>query len=179
MLKKIMPPLVLTVICTLISALLIVVYNATYVDTTGVITDSLKKGLEEIYDGSGEYTMLKNDDGSVLTYEGVTSVIVDDQKNVYFEIITDGYAKNGIHILVGVSDDGVTGVSFIELGETPGLGSKVKDDSNFIKQFIGVNSDEYEFTAITGATFSSKGMKSAVKTALDTYKQHKEEIINE
>ncbi len=178
MFSKIKPPLVLTVICTLISALLIVVYNATYVDTTGVITDSLKKGLEEIY-GSGNYSMLKKDDGSVLTYDGVTSVIVDDRKNVSFEIITDGYAKNGIHILVGVSDDGVMGISFIELGETPGLGSKVKDDSNFIKQFIGVNSDEYDFTAITGATFSSKGMKSAVKTALDTYKEHKEEIINE
>ncbi len=178
MLKKIMPPVVLTTICTLISALLIIVYNATYVDTTGVITDSLQKGLEEIY-GSGNYTMLKNEDGSVLTFDGVTSVIVDDRNNISFEIVTDGYAKNGIHILVGVSDDGIKGISFIELGETPGLGSKVKDDTSFIKQFIGVNSDEYDFTAITGATFSSKGMKSAVNTALETYKDHKEEIINE
>lgn len=178
MLNKIKPPLVLTVICTIISALLIIAYNATYVDTTGVITDSLQKGLEEIY-GGGQYTMLKNDDGTVLTYDGITSVIVNEKNQVSFEVITNGYAKNGIHVLIGVSDNGVEGISFIELGETPGLGTKVRDEKSFIEQFIGVNSDEYEFSAITGATFSSKGMKAAVNTAVSAYKDHKEEIVNE
>ena len=152
MLSKIKPPLVLTLICTVISAALIFVYNATYVDTTGIITDSLKEGLTEIY-GEAEYTMLKNEDGTVLTYDGITSVIVNDKKQVSFEVIADGYAKKGIHVLVGVSDNGVEGISFIELGETPGLGTKVRDDSDFVKQFLGVKNDEYEFSAVTGATF--------------------------
>ena len=43
-LKKIKPVLVLSVICTLICALLIVTYNLTYVDTSGVLTDNLKAG---------------------------------------------------------------------------------------------------------------------------------------
>ena len=106
-------------------------------------------------------------------------MIKSDNNKVAFEIIADGYSKEGIHVLIGVSDDGIDGISFIELKETPGLGSKIKDDESFIKQFIGVNSDEYEFSAITGATFSSKGMKKAVETALSAYKNHKEEIINE
>lgn len=178
MLSKIKPPLVLTLICTVISAALIFVYNATYVDTTGIITDSLKKGLTEIY-GEAEYTMLKNEDGTVLTYDGITSVIVNDKKQVSFEVIADGYAKKGIHVLVGVSDNGVEGISFIELGETPGLGTKVRDDSDFVKQFLGVKNDEYEFSAVTGATFSSKGMKNAVNTALEAYENHREELINE
>ena len=168
----------LTIICTIISALLIITYNATYVDTTGVITNSLKKGINEIY-GDGQYEIIKNSDGTVLTYDGITSVIKSDNNKVAFEIIADGYSKEGIHVLIGVSDDGIDGISFIELKETPGLGSKIKDDESFIKQFIGVNSDEYEFSAITGATFSSKGMKKAVETALSAYKNHKEEIINE
>ena len=49
MLKKIVPSAVLTIICIIVSVLLIVVYNLTYVDTTGVITDELNKGLTELY----------------------------------------------------------------------------------------------------------------------------------
>ncbi len=176
--SKIRGPLVLTVICTVVSALLIVVWNLTYVDTTGIITDALRTGLEEIY-GEGNYRMLRNPDGTVLSYDGVTSVIVNDKKQVAFEIYADGYAKNGIHILAGVSDSGVEGISFIELGETPGLGTKVRDDESFVKQFIGAVNEEYSFSAVTGATFSSKGMRNAVNTALKTFQEHREEIISE
>ena len=69
------------------------------------------------------------------------------------------------------------GISFINLGETPGLGTKIRDDKNFVKQFIGINSSDYEFSALTGATFSSKGLKSAADTALKTYQEHKEDIL--
>ena len=41
---KIMPPLVLTIICIVVSGLLVLAYNATYVDNTGVLTDDMKKG---------------------------------------------------------------------------------------------------------------------------------------
>lgn len=176
--KYIMPPLVLTVICTLVSAILIIVYNLTYVDTTGIITDKLQKGLNEIY-GEHEYTMLKNEDGTVTVYDGITSVITDDQNHVVFEIVSNGYSKGGIHTLIGVSDSGIDGISFIELNETQDVGTKIRDDKSFIKQFLGVNSDEYQFDAISGATLSSKGMKSAVDTALKTYQEHKGEILNE
>ena len=43
---KIMPPLVLTIICIVVSGLLVLAYNATYVDNTGVLTDDMKKGCE-------------------------------------------------------------------------------------------------------------------------------------
>ena len=46
--EKIKAPLVLTLICTIVAALLIFVHKLTYVDTTGVITDELKSGLTEI-----------------------------------------------------------------------------------------------------------------------------------
>ena len=46
--EKIMPPLVLTLICVITSALLVAAYNITYVDTTGVITDELASGLTDI-----------------------------------------------------------------------------------------------------------------------------------
>ena len=43
---------------------------------------------------------------------------------------------------------------------------------------MGASNENYEFDVITGATYSSKGMKSAVDLALKTYNEHKEEILN-
>ena len=62
--------------------------------------------------------------------------------------------------------------------ETPGLGTKVQDDESFTEQFKGVSSADYDFSVITGATYSSNGMKSAVDQALKAYNEHKEEILN-
>ncbi|MBR6923595.1 MAG: FMN-binding protein, partial [Oscillospiraceae bacterium] len=87
--EKIKAPLVLTLICTIVAALLIFVHKLTYVDTTGVITDELKSGLTEIY-GDGKYTMLRSDDGGVLKYDGVDSVIVNEDGKTAFEITSDG-----------------------------------------------------------------------------------------
>jgi electron transport complex protein RnfG len=173
--EKIKAPLILTLICTIVSALLIFVHGLTYTDTTGVITDALQAGLTEIY-GEGKYTMLRSADGSVLKYEGVDSVIVDENGNTAFEITSDGYSKNGIHVLIGVNDEGVSGISFIDLTETPGVGTRIQDDKKFLKQFLGMKDESAEFDVLTGATLSSRGMKKAVDTALNAYAEHMTEI---
>lgn len=177
MIENIKPPVVLSLICGLICALLTVAYNATYVDTTGVITDKLQECLNGIF-GENTYNMAKNEDGSLLLYEGVNAVIYDDKDNIAFEIVADGYSKGGLDLIVGISSDGsVKGIEFVSIGETPGLGTKVNDEG-FLKQFYGLDSSDFEIQAVTGATFSSKGMKNAVSVALDTYNNNKEEILN-
>ena len=90
----------------------------------------------------------------------------------------DGYSKGGINILVGIDENGaVSGIEFVSLGETPGLGSKVRDEADFRKQFYGKTEPTESFDAISGATFSSNGMKHAVDTALKVYNENKEAII--
>jgi electron transport complex protein RnfG len=60
--------------------------------------------------------------------------------------------------------------------ETPGIGKKVEDES-FLKQFIGLgtqmdlsvkpdDSGKYIIDAISGATFSSRGVTEAVNIAI-------------
>ena len=140
---KIKPPLVLTLICLITCGLLVAAYEATYVDSTGVITEKLTAGLTEVYGSAEGFEMLKNDDGTVKTYEGVTSVL-SDGTNTAFEITADGYSTGGLHVLVGVDEYGsVSGVSIMTIGETPGLGTKVQDES-FLNQFKGVT---YDMTA--------------------------------
>ena len=172
--EKIMPPLVLTLICVITSALLVAAYNITYVDTTGVITDELASGLTEIYGGSDGFDMMMNDDGTVKTYEGVTSVITNGSGTA-FEITADGYSKGGLHLLIGFDSSGsVCGISVLTIGETPGLGTKVQDP-DYLAGYKGINTPDFETHVITGATFSSKGMKAAVTAAVNAYDSMKGE----
>lgn len=181
----ILPPLVLTIICIVVSGLLVFAHDKTYVDTTGVMTDELKAGCEEVF-GEGEYEMLLDKNAETKTpvtfdTEGVISVITDSTKEkCLVEIEEDGYSKGGLHLLIGINSDGaVEGIHFISIGETPGLGTKVQDKS-FTDKLIGFNNDTNpdSIDNVTSATYSSKGMKSACQKAVKLYSQHKEEIVN-
>lgn len=181
--EKIMPPLILMLICIVVSGVLALTYNLTYVDNTGVMTTKLQKSCEDIF-GEGDYKILtkKGDDGKVipLVFEDENAIITDEKGNVLIEIVKTGYKLDGIHVLVGINANGeVSGVSFISILETPGLGSKIKDKS-FTDKFLSITSPEDVDTVdvISGATYSSKGMKMAVKSALEIYNNNKEDIIN-
>ena len=179
--EKILPPLVLTIICALVCGLLVFAYNLTYVDTTGMITDKMKDALTEIYGTSDGYEMQKNDDGTVTAFDGVDSVIKGSDGTVAFEITSDGYSKGGLYMLVGMDTDGsIKGISIMTIGETPGLGTKVQDKS-FLDSFAGLSaeSDVDAVTNVTGATRSSNGMKRAAETAIRTYSEQKEVIFGE
>lgn len=185
---KILPPLVLMIICVVISGLVIVVYNATYVDNTGVMTKELKKGCDEIFlDKDAEYEILLEENTDKKTpvnfgCDEIISVIKDEKNNnVIFEISADGYKKGGLHLLVGINSDGeIEGISFLEITDTKGLGTKVSDDS-FRSRFKGFSNPKQadDVDAITGATYSSKGVKSAVKLALEVYAKNEGGIFDE
>ena len=69
--EKIKPSLVLTLICLIACALLVMAYEATNDDgNIGVITDKMTAGLNEIYGTSDGFTMKLNDDGSVYAPQG-------------------------------------------------------------------------------------------------------------
>jgi len=182
---KIIPPLVLTIVSVVVSGLIVMAYNTTYVDNTGVMTDKLKAGCESIF-GEANYEIItfedENGEKTPLTFDNITNVIVDENREkVIFEVVCNGYAKDGIDVLVGINtEDKVEGVSIITLGETPGLGTKVKNQA-FLDSFkmADVKTDISQIDSITGATYSSNGMKNAVKIALDTYTQNKEAIKGE
>jgi electron transport complex protein RnfG len=53
-------------------------------------------------------------------------------------------------------------------------------DESFLSKFKGftADSDENTIDNVTAATYSSKGMKAAVRKAVDLYAEYKEEIFN-
>lgn len=183
--NNVMPPLVLTIICVIVCGLLVFAYNLTYVDDTGVMTDNMKQGCENIF-GSGNYEIKLEKNTSKktpVTYntEGVNSIITDSKnKRCIIEITQDGYSKGGLHMLIGINDKGeIEGISFLSIGDTPGLGTNVTKPA-FLKKFKGFNvsTDVNSIDNVTAATFSSKGMKAAAKKAVTLYDKHKGEIFN-
>ena len=116
-LKKIKPVLVLSIICTLICALLIVTYNLTYVDTSGVLTDNLKAGCIAA-DGEGEYALITDKAAARLDGEefgSISKIVKNKTKGTFlFETVVDGYAADGIDAVIAIDKNGaVSGISII------------------------------------------------------------------
>lgn len=179
--SKFKPTIVLTCITTLIAILLTVTHTFTYVDTSGVITDKLMNACIETM-GEGEFRIVTDwqaEGYSIAKPDNVEKMIKKSDGTVAFEVITNGYAKGGLDILVAMNTDGsVKAISVVSLSETPGLGTKVQD-SGFLSQYSGKAeqlmvvkkqpSADNEIQAVTGATRSSNGVTNAVNVALEVY----------
>ena len=183
MIKYIKPVIVLSLITTIVSALLIVTYNLTYVDTSGVITDEIMEKCVYLM-GEGEYSIVTDwqaEGYAIAKPENIEKLIKKEDGSVAFQIVTSGYNKNGLDLLVAMNGNGtIKGVSVISISETPGLGTKVEDPS-YLERFVNIGSNvsivknnpanEYEIEAAAGATYSSKGVASAINIAIETYKE--------
>lgn len=183
MMKYVKPVIVLSIITTIVSALLIVTYNLTYVDNSGVITDALREKCVSLM-GEGEYSIVTDwtEEGySISKPDTVERLIKKDDGTLAFEITSNGYNKNGLNLLIAMNGDGsVKGISIISISETPGLGTKV-NSPEFLNKFIGLSekveivkkapSASNEVEAVTSATYSSKGVADAVNIAIQTYKE--------
>lgn len=183
--NNVKPVIVLSLIVALISALIIIVYNVTYVDTSAIITDELSAAITEVYGSADGFAVVPADKWrAVLSEEEfprIKKVVRRESDGVLaFEVVVKGY-KDGFDILVGVKDSAVVNVSIVSTGEeTPGLGTKTKDAS-FLAQFAGISGEatvvktepsaDNEVQAVTSATFSSKGVANAVNISLAAYEK--------
>lgn len=171
--KKIMPPLVLTIICIIVSGVLAFASDLTAPKIEQAQKNKLSSSLEDVF-GSADYKISKK------SFKNVLQVITDNKGRAIFDITVDGYKKDGIQALIGIDSSGsVCGISIVSIKETTGLGTKIQDAS-YINKYIGLSKPEFtDDTIITGASYSSRGMQSAVKIALNTYNNNKEAIFNE
>jgi electron transport complex protein RnfG len=179
------PAVVLTVILTIVSALLIIASRQFVVDPT-ILSDDMKALCIELM-GADEYSVAADlsayglSDGSIPS--GFKRLIVGKKGGLAIETLGSGYAKDGVDALVAFDKDGnITGVAVVTLEETPGFGDRIKNDG-FLQSFAGMNAADTdrariaakptnpgEVTGVSGATRSSRGMANAVTAALETYR---------
>lgn len=155
---------VLTLICSVI-ALLLAVVNMLTKDTIAANTE--KEKIEAISRIFGDV-----DDVEAYSAEDHEVYLVMYKKGVLGYTVTvkpQGYGGE-IEMLVGIEPGGsVVGIEIISMSETPGVGSRVKSDPDFLPQFKGMTGtltvgDNVD--AISGASISSKAVTSGVNEAL-------------
>ncbi|MBP5305420.1 MAG: FMN-binding protein [Lachnospiraceae bacterium] len=126
------------------------------------------------YIKSGDYTKALSSAGvknaSVIeAYEAV-----DASGNVIGYVMSAKATKafdGDLTISIGVSNEGkVTGIEFIDIHETAGMGMNAKDKPEWRTQFYGQDADSFtvgeNIEGLSGATITSKAVTSAVNSAL-------------
>ncbi len=177
------PAIVLSAVTTIISALLITAHNLTYVDTSGIITTKLEEKCVSLM-GSGDFMIVSDWLGAgyeIEKPESISKLILKEDGTEAFEIVADGYNKGGLDLLIAMNSDGsIKGIEVVSITETPGLGTNV-NDRKFLSLFESISEKAVitkktpvspgEVEAVTGATYSSKGVAAAVNTAISVYRE--------
>lgn len=115
-------------------------------------------------------------------------LLPDGTKAIAFE--TKGGAYGGpIGLMVGINveTDEIIDVRVTTHAETPGIGTRAKDDLDFVSQFSGLGMDTNfalkgdggVIDAMSGATVTSKGLSVAAAQAKELYHKLKPEILKQ
>ena len=155
---------VLTLICSVI-ALLLAVVNMLTKDT--IAANIEKEKIEAISRIFGDVDDVEAFDADL--HEVYLVKYKDGVLGYTVTVKPQGYGGE-IEMLVGIEPGGsVVGIEIISMSETPGVGSRVKSDPDFLPQFKGMTgtlSVGENVDAISGASISSKAVVSGVNEAL-------------
>ena len=126
------------------------------------------------------------------------TVTDDDRERVVFvgvyggepkAVALEGYGKGyggdvGLMVGIDLTTDKILGVAVTTHSETPGLGSKAKDETGLSSQFVGmgfdrpirVTQDGGGINAISGATITSRAVAAAANQVAEMYQTIKPEL---
>lgn len=176
--KILLPAVALFAICLVAAALLALTYSV----TADPIEVAAKKAEDDARSAVFPEAVSFSDDKTVKT--NTYNEALDSAGNVIgytFTTSAKGYGGD-VKVMTGVRMDGtVRAIEILDVSnETPGLGQNAKQPK-FMAQFadkqgkIGVNTASKKVDngvdALTGATFTSRGVTDAVNLALDLFAQ--------
>ena len=163
---------ILLLISALTALLLGLVNYITSDKIAEIRAQKIASAIAEVLPGDYEVQPLEADWPSPVTavYSAVQS---GTEVGYVVEVVVAG-SQDSIDMMVGLDPAGtVTGVTIVEMSETPGLGDKASDAS-WLLQFVGadgglaVSKDGGTIDALTGATVTSRAVTEGVNAALET-----------
>ena len=165
----ILPIVVLTVICIVITAALAFTEQL----TTPVIEEAARKAAEaaklEVLPTADSFTEISTEGMP----ETITSAFKADngEGNVFFMTVK-GYGGK-MKLICGIDKDGkISGTKTLEHAETAGLGAKTSEPA-YQSQYLGKDEKLEGVDHIGGATISSKAFKGAISDAFLALKEVK------
>lgn len=182
---------VLTVLTAVSGGLLAAVKSGTEVQIENQILKFQKApAIKDIFpeaanDPLAERFTIKTEDIELQIFP---SLLADGSKAIAFE--TKGSAFGGpIGLMVGINldTDKILDVRVTTHAETPGIGSRAKEDLSFVSQFSDLPMDTNfalkggggVIDAMSGATVTSKGVSAAASQAKELYMKLKPEIVKQ
>lgn len=180
--NMIKPSIVLSCVCAVCCALLAAVNSITKDKIAAAEISAIQDSLSVLPD-AGEFKEIKEFLNPEMEKVKINGLYKDEKDQTAVLVTADGYNKSGIQAVIGIDKNGIiTGISFVSVTETPGLGTKIQSNPELMtNKFTGMtDTDSVDaLDGITGATFSSKGLKNAVKCALETFELNKEAILSD
>ena len=196
--KIIRNTIILTVITVISGFLLGLVYEVTAEPIARTQEAAKKEAWQAVFPDASEDAFQQIDvdadvAAQVVKDLGVDATVdevcaVDGGETGYVVTVTDGEGYGGdIQITVGITADGtVSGVSFLSISETAGLGMKAQEPS-FYEQYVGVQAERFYVSkdggegepvdAISGATITTRAVTGAVNTALGYFQNAFKEVV--
>ena len=166
------PPVVLAVVCACCCGLLAVANSVTKDKIAAAEAASIQTSLQQL-PNAGNFTEVSDFQPANNEKATATAVYVDENQQTAVLVTANGYNKGGLQVVIGLDAEGtVTGITF---------GTKVQSNPELLTDHLVGLSDAAaveQVDGITGATYSSNGMKAAVTCAMDTFAQSKEAILS-
>jgi electron transport complex protein RnfG len=115
-------------------------------------------------------------------------ILDNGTKAVAFEAKGGGFGGDvGLMVGIDLGTDKIIKTRVTTHSETPGVGSRAKDDTNFVSQFAGmgldsnfkVKKDGGDIDAMSGATVTSRGVCLAAAQVQQLYLKLKPQILDE
>lgn len=160
----VIPAVVLTVICVVISAVLAFTYNTT--------KPIIEAAAQREADLARMEVLPKADRFEEVKVSGLSGLLnayrATNGAGYVFTSFAKGYG-GPLHVMTGITTEGIiVKVKLMDNNETPGLGSKT-GDADYTSQYEGKDSDLDGISAISGATISSTAFRTAVSIAFEAY----------
>lgn len=166
------------IILPALSLFLVCLCAATALALTNAITKSAiaKQDQKKLNDTMINVIEADSYQAATLSHNGADytyyTALSEQQETLGYIFSTAAVGYNGdVSVMVGVNPDGtVKSVQILDAsGETPGLGQRVSQ-SAFLEQFSGKAAPfDTQVDTISGATYSSRAVISAVDTACELY----------
>ena len=160
------PVVVLTVICAVVSAALVFTYQATKPiidEAKNAEANAARAVVLPGASGFEEVELSAQIEGAVDAYKETSG------KGYVLTASAQGYG-GPVNLMVGFDENGtITGVKMLEHQETPGFGAKLAEDS-YGAGYVGKTASDYtEVDGISGASITSKAYKKALGPAFELY----------
>ena len=93
--------------------------------------------------------------------------ILSNENGVYTVAVNGGFNPSGVNTFeITVVDNAISSVTVVSIEDTEGIGDTI-DNEEYLGQFAGINSSDFEVDVQSGATLSSGSCEEAVRLVLE------------